>query len=358
MSDRPQVPIRGSVIAVDDTPANLRLLNDILSRDGHTVRCTVDPRDAIEAASVDPPDMFLIDIVMPQMDGYTLCTKLKENPATQDIPVIFISSLDDTQDKLSAFEHGAVDYITKPFQMQEVLARVNTHLSLWFARREMERFSHMVAHDLRNPLGSVMMAARLLEESPGAASEIAPRMVQLTRNMSQLIDAMLVLAELHHQTPPTRTLDMDAIARTAIGMLQPKIEERSAVVEIDRDLPPAIGLEAWVLQIWLNYLGNAIKHGGSPPRVHIGGETLPGGRARFWVRDEGPGLDLDQQTGVFQAYRKGKSSSGHGLGLAIAKRIADRLGGQVDVRSEPGEGAVFRFVLPAPTGSAAAEPAS
>ena len=341
-----RIPISGNIFAVDDTPANLRLLNDILSRDGHSVRCTVDAADALQAALLDPPDMFLIDIVMPEINGYELCRQIKSEALLQDIPIIFISSLDDTRDKISAFEHGAVDYITKPFQMMEVLARVNAHLSLWIARREMERFSQLVAHDLRSPLSNILLSAQLLEENADLAGELAPQIEQTAESMSHIIDAMMVLAELQHPTPPRTTIDMRHIACQAIDMLAPRIRESQAEIELAEDLPSTRGVTAWVLQLWLNFIGNGIKHGGNPPRLQIGGEKASDNRVRFWVQDNGSGLTHEQQAVVFNAYKRGEGSSGHGLGLAIAKRIVERLDGTVGVESTQDEGARFFFELP------------
>ena len=341
-----RIPISGNIFAVDDTPANLRLLNDILSRDGHSVRCTVDAADALQAALLDPPDMFLIDIVMPEVNGYELCHQIKGEPSLQEIPIIFISSLDDTRDKISAFEHGAVDYITKPFQMMEVLARVNAHLSLWIARREMQRFSQLVAHDLRSPLSNILLSAQLLQQDASLAEDLSPQIEQTAESMSHIIDAMMVLAELHHPTPPLSKIDMLHIASQAVDMLAPMIRDVKAEIDIAEELPNTRGVPAWVLQLWLNFIGNGIKYGGKPPRLKVGGELVSEHRVRFWVQDNGPGLTHEQQAVVFNAYKRGEGSSGHGLGLAIAKRIVERLDGTVGVESNRDEGARFFFELP------------
>ena len=121
---------KADILIVDDTPLNLRLLNTILTNAGYMVRAAANGPAALQAAQSLPPDLVLLDITMPQMDGYEVCTRLKADPHTRDVPVIFISALDATEDKVRAFTTGGVDYITKPFQMEEVLARVETHLSL------------------------------------------------------------------------------------------------------------------------------------------------------------------------------------------------------------------------------------
>jgi len=130
MEHDPTKPPQGDILIVDDAPANLRLLSQMLAEQGYRVRPAPDGALALAAARAEPPDLILLDIRMPEMNGYEVCARLKETPETHDIPVIFISALDATQDKVQAFAAGGVDYVTKPFQVEEVLARVETHLAL------------------------------------------------------------------------------------------------------------------------------------------------------------------------------------------------------------------------------------
>jgi DNA-binding response OmpR family regulator len=120
----------GNILIVDDTPANLRLLSGMLAEQGYRVRLAPSGKLALMNAQAKSPDLILLDIKMPGMNGYEVCEQLKADPRTRDIPVIFLSALDQTEDKVKAFAHGGVDYVTKPFQFDEVLARVETHLRL------------------------------------------------------------------------------------------------------------------------------------------------------------------------------------------------------------------------------------
>ena len=126
-----KMPQTGDILVVDDTPANLRLLSDMLVKQGYNVRTAPDGSMALTSAQAIPPDIILLDIKMPGLSGYEVCEQLKADPRTRDIPVIFISALDETEDKVKAFTLGGVDYVTKPFQIDEVLARVETHLVLY-----------------------------------------------------------------------------------------------------------------------------------------------------------------------------------------------------------------------------------
>jgi putative two-component system response regulator len=142
MSEAPVSPTRGSILVVDDTPANLTLLSRMLGERGYRVRPVPSGSLALKAAASDPPDLVLLDISMPDMDGFEVCRRMKEDPRLRDVPVIFISALAETEGKVKAFQRGGVDYVTKPFQIDEVEARVEVHLRLRSAQAELARYNH------------------------------------------------------------------------------------------------------------------------------------------------------------------------------------------------------------------------
>lgn len=137
-----------NILLVDDSPANLRLLSQILGERGYGVRAATSGLRALVSIELTPPDLILLDIRMPEMDGYQVCQQLKANPRTADIPILFISALDEIQDKMRAFSIGAVDYITKPFQLEEVMARVETHLALRRLQRNLQSANQRMAQEL------------------------------------------------------------------------------------------------------------------------------------------------------------------------------------------------------------------
>jgi CheY-like chemotaxis protein len=141
---------RGTILVVDDAPANLQLLESILQEKGYTVRAAINGQMALKAVSHQAPDIILLDINMPSMNGYEVCRALKSDPLLAEIPVIFVSAAVETADKLHAFEEGGVDYVTKPFQPLEVLARVETHLTLSRVRRELERKNSQLEQAMRD----------------------------------------------------------------------------------------------------------------------------------------------------------------------------------------------------------------
>ena len=146
-----ETPLAGDILIVDDTPANLQLLSGMLGERGYKVRLAPNGKLALMGAQAVPPDLILLDIKMPGLSGYEVCEQLKADPRTRDIPVIFISALDQTEDKVMAFTFGGVDYITKPFQLGEVLARVETHLKL----RELQKQLTERVRELEEALAKV-----------------------------------------------------------------------------------------------------------------------------------------------------------------------------------------------------------
>jgi sigma-B regulation protein RsbU (phosphoserine phosphatase) len=165
MRDRQADASKASILIVDDTPANLRLLSQMLAEQGYRVRPVPDGTLALAAARAEPPDLVLLDVRMPEMDGYEVCEHLKAEAQTCDIPIIFISALDATQDKVRAFTAGGVDYVTKPFQIEEVLARVETHLALRELQRQLQDANKKMAEELA--LAGQVQASFLPRELPG-----------------------------------------------------------------------------------------------------------------------------------------------------------------------------------------------
>lgn len=159
------------ILLVDDMPANLRVLSDVLREEGYRTRSALSAEMALRAAETEPPDLILLDVMMPEMDGYEVCRRLKANPRLAGVPVIFLSALDEVADKIRAFSAGGVDYVTKPFQIDEVKARVNTHLRLRELHLQVEQYSQRLESIVReqvkeiadSQLATIFALARLAE---------------------------------------------------------------------------------------------------------------------------------------------------------------------------------------------------
>jgi two-component system sensor histidine kinase/response regulator len=361
--------LKGNILIVDDSLANLRLLTQMLAKRGYEVRPLTNGLQALEAARLMPPDLILLDIMMPEMDGYEVCQRLKADAQTRDIPVIFISALDETQDKVKAFTVGGVDYIPKPFQVEEVLARVETHLALRNLQRslqqeiirrdeliaELDAYAHTVAHDLKNPLTILIGFSSLLEKhfAEMSAEELRHNLQTIGQNgrkMHNIIDELLLVASVREiKDIEMQPLDMAHWVAEAQKRLAHMIEEHEPVIILPATWPVALGYGPWVEEVWANYLSNAIKYGGRPPRIECGATVQLDDVICFWVRDNGPGLTPEEQARLFTPFERLHQvhAEGHGLGLSIVRRIVEKLGGQVGVESGVGRGSVFSFTLAA-----------
>ncbi|MEW5871733.1 MAG: hybrid sensor histidine kinase/response regulator [Chloroflexota bacterium] len=376
-----QAAPKASIMIVDDNPNNLRLLAEFLGQE-FKVRLFTSGAQALESAFSLPPDLILLDIMMPEVSGYELTAKLKKDDRTCEVPIIFISALDDINSKIQAFSAGGVDFITKPFRELEVLARIRTHLALRNLHRqlrnanvrlalqleelqarnqELDAFAHTVAHDLKNPLSIIILAAHLLEDGytsmPHEDIQRDLRAIAGTgEKMNRSLEGLILLAGLRKQSVEPRPLDMRSIVSEALQSLALLKQQFHAEIIVPANWPSALGYAPWLEEVWVNYISNAIKYGGNPekgisPLIELGFDEAvisPAGHIRFWVHDNGSGLSLEQQQQLFTPFERlhNLRAKGHGLGLSIVRRIIEKLGGQVGLESAPGQGSLFYFTLP------------
>lgn len=349
------------ILIVDDNPANLRLLAGILSNAGYVVRPARSGAVALASVQAELPHLILLDIMMPDMDGYEVCRRLKADEQTRDIPVIFISALNDVEEKIKSFNLGGVDYIAKPFNNDEVLARVNTHLTIRNLQNdlraqiaELDAFAHTVAHDLKNPMALIVGFTEILlnpgsDLTPAQHTMYLEKVQKAGQKAANIIDELLLLASVRRQDVQMTPIDVGAAAALALDRLTHMIHDHGAEIRQPDSWPPAMGYAPWVEEIWANYLSNALKYGGKPPRIELGAAPTAVDQVRFWVRDNGPGIAPEKQAALFTEFvRLGQVKvEGYGLGLSIVQRIINKLGGQVGVASREGAGSEFYFTLPA-----------
>lgn len=363
----------GTLLIVDDTPANVSVLFDFLTETGFKVLVAQDGKRAIQKATYAKPDLVLLDVMMPGMDGFEVCQILKSQEVTKDLPVIFMTALADTVDKVKGFNLGAADYITKPIQHEEVLARVVTHLKfrklqhqlqehtqeLEKRNMELDAFARTVAHDLKNPLNVIIGYSDMLlmDCKPDQVPE--PEMIEQLRLVGQagyrmlnIIDALLLLAGVSTQSKvEVNALDMSELINQVLqDRLAYLLKESQGNIVMPEHWLTAVGYAPWVEEIWANYLSNGLKYGGSPPHLELGSNSQKNGMVRFWVRDNGPGLSVEAQAQLFTPFTRlhKDHAEGHGLGLSIVQQIVEKLGGQAGVESTGEQGSTFYFTLPAP----------
>lgn len=220
---------------------------------------------------------------------------------------------------------------------------------------DLESYADNIAHDLKNPIAVITTYMSLLESDletviPEASYRALHNVTVTAEKMNGIVEALLTLARARKQSIMPQPVHMDEVLQNSLERLQLPIQQKDARVHVSQSLPDALGHSTWIEEVWVNYIGNAIKYGGSPPEVYIGAVQLPDNLVRYWIRDNGKGLTVDEQHHLFQKFeRLGQNKiDGHGLGLTIIKTVIERLGGYVGVTSSgiPGEGSTFSFTLP------------
>jgi len=359
-----------SVLIVDDTPANLQLLAELLRERGYKPRPAPSGRLALRAAQAEPPDLVLLDINMPEMDGYAVCAALKADERLKDVPVIFISALTETLDKVKAFQAGGVDYVTKPFDAEEVGARVRTHLMLRRLQMDLERryeelqalqqlrdgLVHMIVHDLRSPLNSVMGYVDLLrtetDASPETRAHFTNEAYDSAAQMAELIGTLLDVNRMEAREMPVdrQPANLVEIASEAIRTLGGLAVGRNLSQQPLDGVVSSNCDAALIRRVVGNLLGNALKFTPETGTIVVA-VARSDGRARVTVTDSGPGIPADFLGKVFDKFSqagegRARKRYSTGLGLAFCKLAVEAHGGTIGVTSEVRVGSQFWFELP------------
>jgi PAS domain S-box-containing protein len=246
--------------------------------------------------------------------------------------------------------------VTERKRVEEEIERYAADLEV--RNKELDAFAHTVAHDIKSPLNTLLGFSEILEDEYAALSHEERRRCarginKIGRKLDNIVDELLLLAEVRKGEVNLEPLDVGSIMHEARERVARLIEQHQAEVILPDTWPSALGYRPWVEQIWVNYISNAIKYGGRadegiPPRVELGLDRPAVGHIRFWVRDNGPGLTRREQERLFTPFTRldQTRAKGHGLGLSIVRSLVEKLGGEVDVESEVGQGSTFYFTLP------------
>ena len=373
------------ILLVDDEPKNIQLLGNLLREYGYTIEFATSGMDALRWLSMRLFDLILLDIMMPEMDGYDVCKRLKSNPITRGIPVIFLTAKTDAEGIARGFSLGAVDYVTKPFQKEELLARVKTHLTLQEQQRALDRYADLleeknlelrqknlrleesnankdkffslIAHDLRSPMTGFLSLAELFENTDNMQPEQFKEFIRQFRasaeNLFQLLENLLTWARIQRglieHAPQWANLG-DIIHQNVALMAQNARQKKIALVN-------SVAQEVFVYAdthmleaIIRNLLSNALKF--TKPGGNVDITTADAGDfVTVSISDNGIGMTEEKCAKLFRVGAKIQSKGtadekGTGLGLILCKEFVEKNGGAIGVESRPERGTTVWFTLP------------
>ncbi|EIJ42329.1 signal transduction histidine kinase [Beggiatoa alba B18LD] len=366
---------KATLLIADDTPANIHVLFEFLqATNKFNILVAEDGESVLESVQETKPDLILLDIMMPKMDGFETCYHLKNNPETADIPVIFISALSDIFDKVHGFSLGAVDYITKPFQQEEVLARIHTHITIQQLREKLavqnERLIYLnqeknellgiAAHDLKNPLFAIQT---LVEKLRGDFHKLPTEKILSyldiinfsTRQMFDIIKNLLDVnaIESGQHLVNLSVIDILPLVKKVIDNYQERadIKQLTVILSAPAQYYWVIADEKALNQVLDNLLSNAIKY--SPLGKQVVVRLFHQDKSvHCEIEDQGQGLDEEDKKALFRKFSRLKprptgQETSNGLGLFIVKKLTELMNGQVTCQSTVGVGSIFALVFAA-----------
>ncbi|NDV62973.1 response regulator [Puniceicoccales bacterium CK1056] len=357
-----------SLLIVDDTPANIDLLVDLLSSNYRT-RVATSGEKALSLCAQEAPDLILLDIMMPGMDGYEVCRKLKEVEETKNIPIIFVTAKGEIQDETKGLALGAVDYISKPITPAVVLARVETHLKVNRQRlkieaaynqlRELEALRdnlvHMVVHDMRGPLALMSGHLEILKMNGNLGDRENGHVDSITKScmgLIEMVSSLLDVSRFDNDEMPLDMADQDIVllAEETVVPYQTLKYGPSVVFESTLETLPVNCDQSIIERVIANLIGNAVKF--TPPDGTVRLELEKADHeVKVSVSDTGSGISPEFHEKIFERFgqvemQNKKQKYSTGLGLTFCKLAVEAHGGTIGVESEVGNGSTFWFRLP------------
>ena len=362
------------ILVVDDSESARALIRRYLRETSIKAAFAENGAQAIQKAKSNPFDLILMDVQLPDINGIEVCRMLKSDARTKDIPVVFVTVATDKKSLVEGFQAGAVDYITKPFEKEELLARVNTHLrlkkymeELVVARKKAEEserlkmaFLSNMSHEIRTPMNSIIGFAELLQDenlTPEERKEFSSIVINSGEQLLNIIDEILEVSK--EEAGEVRLLEQKFSLRKLLRQQQAifanRVKEKPVEVRlhIPENAPDLVVADKVRLkQVLDNLLSNATKFT-EKGFIEMGYRLLPKHLPvlEFYVKDTGPGIPKDKQDAVFERFTQLEDNltqnfTGTGLGLSIVKRLVTFMGGAVKLESEPGKGSTFFFTIP------------
>ncbi len=356
-----------TILIIDDNPTNLDVLCNYLTKRGARVLVKKSGERGIDCAIKKQPDIILLDILMPTMDGYEVCRRLKREAITKNIPIIFVSALVETIDKLKGFELGCVDYVTKPIQVEEVLARLETHLSIISLQQQLEinnkkqkELTHILCHDLRNAIGQIQTLSELKKIIPDSTIEYDLLAENSTKNALNIIEMVGKLCALEEgkRLVDLRSENLQELIEQAIALVNDKLKNKNIniALKINKNIQVNVESVSFINSVMINLLTNAIKFSHADTQIIIATEKTKT-HILLTIEDFGIGMPKELCTHVFDMNKPTTRSGtqgeiGTGFGMPLVKKFVEAYQGTIEVISHEknslneNQGTKFIITLP------------
>lgn len=340
---------KATILIVDDNPNNVQLLKAVMNMRGFDVLVAKNGIHALETVKTDLPDLILLDIMMPEMDGFEACQKLKECPSTKNIPIIFLTAKSHIDDIMKGFELGAVDYITKPFSSNELVARVEIHLKLKFSqetvirqRNELREMVQILCHDLSNPLGAVISSFELSEYDPSYLDQNKHLILSYVRRQYEIIGLVRELRSIAEDKSVFNLIPVDVTkaVNESIETLQYQMTRKNikAVVSLEENTYVLAEKVSLINSVLNNLLTNAIKFS-YPDSVITVASQKKDGKVLISISDKGMGIPGDLKNKIYAIDRRNTrfgtmGEKGTGFGMPLVKKFVTEYGGDIEITSK------------------------
>lgn len=336
-----------TIFIIDDKIGNLQYLSSILE-DDYDIRASLDSKLAISALDLVEPDLILLDIKMPDIDGYEVCKLIKSKEELSEIPIIFISAFDDVKHKVRAFENGGVDYITKPFEKNEVLARVKTQIKLSSSKKtisnllkQQDLFIKKIMHEMNTPMSIISLNTQSLEKQLGEKEEFDSIKGSI-KTLSSIYEDLSYMIKKESKVYDIKRIELLPFISSRIIFFNEMSKIKDINIDLEFSKEFSININEYELErIIDNTLSNAIKYSKSETciTIYIGEEDK---KSILSIKDEGIGIPPD--TDIFLPYyQQSKKTLGLGLGLAIVKEICTKYNINIELQSKENIGTTFTY---------------
>jgi two-component system sensor histidine kinase/response regulator len=344
---------KATLLLVDDTPANIDILRAAL-QDHFRLKVATNGIQALQVLDkTGAPDLILLDIMMPEMDGFDTCRHIKNDDRFSMVPVIFLTARTEEADLLKAFELGGADYVTKPFRVPELMARIHTHLEIQSNRkklvgrnRDYQEMLHILCHDLANPLSNVQSVLSLIEDDPEGFEDFLPDMSRTVAQGLEIIEQVREARSLDEKGLKIETVDLSEAILASRTTLKYRFSDKGVALVIPENVPPILikaEKVSLVNSVLNNLLTNAVKFTPAGKMVTVSTKIVDD-RVLLTITDEGIGMPDDIITELFnplsrKSHREGTDGeAGTGFGMPLVMTFMTAYGGLIEVQSEVGSG--------------------